>query len=66
MTDTRDLATIAIAAGAGVLLGHLAHLLYGRRYKRALAGILAAADDPHNRHLGRALDDADELLGRRK
>ena len=58
-----DLAVALLALAAGATGGHL---LYGRRYKTALRHIIAAANDPHNRHLGRALDHAEHLLRRHR
>ncbi|MEU6781455.1 hypothetical protein ABZ912_19805 [Nonomuraea angiospora] len=58
---TLAVGTVAAAAGAGG--GHLA---YGRRYKQALRRIIAASKHPRATGFGPALEDADELLGRRR
>jgi hypothetical protein len=52
---------LAVPVGAAIT-----HLLFCDPYKAALTRIVDAASDPHNRGLDRALDDADELLGRRR
>lgn len=60
----RDLIlTSILAVIAGAIGGHLA---YGRRYKTALHRIIVASKHPRAEGFGLALEDADELLGRRR
>jgi hypothetical protein len=53
------LALMVATLATGAYLGHQLHAC---RYRRALQRVVAASNDPTNQHLGRALDDADELL----
>lgn len=53
------LLTLVAALAAGAYLGHVVRAC---PYQKALTRIIAAANDPHNRNLGAALDEADELL----
>jgi hypothetical protein len=67
--DLTTLALIALLPGTAILAAFITHRHHTRRpcpYKTALARILDAANDPLNRGLAAAIDDADTLLGGRR
>lgn len=57
-------ATAAVLGALGA--AGITHRLLCRPYKAALKRVVDAANDPQNRGLDRALDAADDLLGRRR
>jgi len=58
-----DVALTILWILAGAIGGHWA---YGSRYKQALNRIITASKHPQATGFGAALEDADELLGRRR
>lgn len=69
MPDLTTLALIALLPGTAILAATITHRHHTRRpcpHQAALQRILDAANDPLNRGLAAAIDDADTLLGGRQ